>query len=58
MKHFLRRIAFLLLAILFLPLAACGKKPNQLRAPSGAETSDYPRAYPAEPKPASPEDPS
>jgi hypothetical protein len=30
----------------FLSLCACGKKPNQLDPPPGAEDSTFPRTYP------------
>ena len=33
-------------AALLLPLGACGKKPNQVDPPPGAEDSAFPRTYP------------
>jgi hypothetical protein len=42
------------LLILLLPLSACGKKPNQLDPPPGAENNVFPRNYPdpaTDPKP-------
>lgn len=35
-----------LAAAALLALAACGKKPNTLEPPEGADTTRYPRPYP------------
>ena len=40
--------------LLFLPLCACGKKPNQVDPPPGAEETVFPKTYPdpaTDPKP-------
>jgi len=42
------------LLLLVLPLGACGKKPDQVDPPPGAEQSTFPRTYPdpaTDPKP-------
>lgn len=36
----------LLLFLLVLSVAACGKKPTQLDGPPGKEPTGYPRVYP------------
>jgi predicted small lipoprotein YifL len=57
----LRRAIFaVLLLVLAMPLAACGKKAGELDPPPGAENLTFPRTYPdpsTDPKPEAPETP-
>jgi hypothetical protein len=54
-NHQRSRLHFICLTLLILlPLTACGKKPNQLDVPPGAQEDAYPRVYPdpaSDPKP-------
>jgi hypothetical protein len=46
--------ACIVLLLLLLPLAACGKKPGQVDPPPGIENDAFPKAYPdpsTDPKP-------
>ena len=47
-------IGILALLLMILPLSACGKKPNQLDPPPGAQDNAFPKIYPdpaTDPKP-------